>query len=241
MQSVTPWSSQIERAKIEQRLKKRRNDPDFGGLLQQIRMRVSAGSALDVVREFLKVDNDNLWYDCLYSLAYAYAKPENIALEYALKNTAKYQMAAQAYKMAQEDKNYEGMMRALLLMDKIDNSDFEVKKYLGLLKPIKQVDHSEGITDEDVLKAQQEYEDRVEQQVLNQLKDSRAIIQPIDIALLSEPPTRSEIDNMGQSTLDAQFTSGRVADNQNSQSLTNGSIDVLNTLDHVSMQNKEGT
>lgn len=233
-----PISVEAERQLQERRLRKRRSSPEFSAYLTQIRQRISSGTPLTEIRWHLGIKNEKLWSDLLFALSSAYARPENMALEFILKNTSKYNLAAEAYNIAKKDGNYEAMMRAIMIMDKIDNSDFEVKKYLGLLRPIAGVDETGKVIEADLTRAQQEFEKVVEQNITNQLTTARTTFLPISLELLSKLESRTEANPVGQGPLDEINPDRQLPKDNHPQSQSDGCIDVLNLMDNVAVQNK---
>jgi hypothetical protein len=172
-----------------ERLAERRNDPIFREHLKIIRMKISSGTTLSELREYLglsSIDHDQLWDDLMYITGEVFMNPMNIIIEWSVRQQTRYQMAVDLYNMSKEAGNIDATNRAILTMAKLDENALELQKALGLIKPIQFEDGSQGIGDSDIEDAQRRFEAIAEAAITNTLVTSRQTQNSESVKLFSE-------------------------------------------------------
>jgi hypothetical protein len=234
----------IESKRQKQRLKKRRADPEFASYLKQIRQRLSSGSLLEDIKYDLGLNvqkHQNLWSDLVYAMAESYIRPENIYLEWMSRQQTTLQMAIKAYSLADKANDYPEMTKSALVISKINEQDFNTKQALGLLKPIKLDDGGEGIPNEDLQAADDRFNNLVNERVQRKLALLEQAKPPVTIDVLIGSESKQQTDSVGQLALVNNNSGRHEPINQNTESISNGSINVCNSVGTLVVQDKTNT
>lgn len=222
------------------RFKKYSANDRFKKLVTSIRGKIASGKNLFEIRSELESISENEWSDALYFFSENYYKTENMVLEWQLKQGTRYQLAAEAYNMAKAANDYDAMMRAVHLMNKLDEHDLNMKTQLGIIRPVKNLDEpiGEGINHDDLVMTERKFNELLEQRITTKLSLQREAEQPVTIDVLSRPSDERGPDNVGQTTLVENDPSRQLTTNQDSEGLSNGGFDLLHPMDLVARENK---
>lgn len=206
--STSSIVAQSDRARQAKRLAKKREDPFFRSYLQSMRQMLSGGQTLYDIRDKLGIKKDQEWHDLLTVMAQAFANPENIMLEWSVRQNARYAMAADMLNRAKAAKNFDAEAKSIMMMVKIDENFLELQKVLGLIKPIEDGNGGIGYSSKDVDNAERRFTQIIEQRIEDKLSTERESQSAQSIALLPGPEPRGEADTMEPSAL-AEDTANR--------------------------------
>jgi hypothetical protein len=131
--------------------------------------------------------------------------PELVALEWMMRQTSRYSMAAEIYNKSKANDDTDGMLKSLLAMAKIDENDIEIKKALGLIKPVN-FDQGSGYSSEDIDQAEKNVNRLVDEELLNALRTERTIEMPQPIHVLARLESQRQPDSVEQTPLAANDT-----------------------------------
>lgn len=230
----------IESKQRARRFKKYSANDTFKKNVTSIRSRIASGKNLFEIRSEMETMSDNEWSDAIYFLSANYYKTENIVLEWQLKQSTRYQLAAEAYNLAKLSNDYDAMMRAVIIMNKLDEQDIDMKSKLGIIKPMV-VDSDEGgmgISNEDLLMTEEKFNGLLEKRIINKLSLQREAQLPVTIDVLSRSEDVRGTNNMGEITLVKNPTPGRIAENDNPEGISDGGEYLLHPVDIMARENK---
>jgi hypothetical protein len=220
--TILPNTIDAQRAKNEVRMRKRYSDPDFKGDLVRLRKLIAAGRTFDEVRDLFK-DNHIWWNDLKFALASSLLNPENIMLEWQIRNQGRYQQGLKLFRMAEEQGDMEMMAKAIMMLQKIDSDDIEVKKYLGLVKPVKEVESDgEGISHDDLELAEQRWSRIIEERIAHKLEVRREAEAPVPVDVLLGAEFERQPNSVGQVAVVEVNSGGQEPGDSVPQILSNG-------------------
>ena len=206
--STSSIVAQSDRARQAKRLAKKREDPFFRSYLQSMRQMLSGGQTLFDIRDKLGIKKDQEWHDLLTVMAQAFANPENIMLEWSVRQNARYAMAADMLNRAKAAKNFDAEARSIMMMVKIDENFLELQKVLGLIKPIEDGNGGSGYSSGDLADAEDKFTRLVEERIVSKLEAERTVEPPISLQLLIGSQSGGESDQLEETTLVEDTTPG---------------------------------
>lgn len=232
-------SSDLDR-KRARRFKKYSEDERFKKFVISIRGKIASGKNLFEIRSEIEGMSDTEWSDALYFFSENYYKTENMVLEWQLKQGTRYQLAAEAYQMAKNANDYDAMMRAVHLMNKLDEHDLNMKTSLGIIRPVKNLEEpiGEGISHDDLIMTERKFNELLEQRITTKLGLQREAEQPVTIDVLCRPSDERGADNLGQATLVENNPTGQLSTDSDTEGLSDGGFDLLHPMDLVARENK---
>lgn len=206
--TTLPGVVKIERERKMERMKRRFEDPVFKRQIMSIRMSVGAGMSLAEARNNAGIESDSLWDDLVFALSVSLLSPEHIVLEWQIRNSTRYAQAMSLYVEAEKEKDFDMMSRAIMMLQKIDETDIEMKRAFGLIKPIQDEETGGyGVSQEDLDRARQQFDSAVEQRILHKLEVKRGAKPPVPLDVLIGLATERQPDVLGQTTV-AEDSSG---------------------------------
>jgi hypothetical protein len=234
-------SHEEKKKKLRTNWRRRVENPDFAKIVDRAKAMVIGGTPFSDIRRTLNIKKERDWRDLISIVGESFLHPEMVFLEWNVRQQGRYALAAESYQMAKKEGDYNAMMRAVLVMAKLDENDIELKKSLGILKP--QLDPETGGTgyrSEDLSDAENKYKELLDERILKKLQLQRETQGPIPVALLDGPQPQRSTDRMGEAPL-VEIDSGRhVTDSTDQKSLSDGTIDSIDPVDSVAMPIAKG-
>ena len=133
--STLPIGVAKNREDYEKRLRKRFSDLNFRESLDRLKREIASGNSMSIARVNMGIESDALWNDLKYAIGSSMLSPETVMLEWQIRNSHRYSQALDLYLKAEGINDLDMMARAIMMLQKIDSDDLELKKYLGLLRP----------------------------------------------------------------------------------------------------------
>jgi len=258
---VLPISIKAERERKKERLKKRYDDPQFRKDITRTKQSVSMGMTLNEARINCGFADDLYWEDLKFALSISIVNPEGVILEWQIRNQNRYQQALRLFSEAsakerdgldkdgnpikipiQPDK--EMMLKALMILQKIDESDIEMKRAFGLVEPIQEETPLVGFgttSEGDLEQAERRFNSIVEQRIIHKLEAQRKAVEPVTIDVLSGSEPSGQPDSLGQTAVAVHPTAGFESANSLPQRVPDGGFDVLHSMDVVVVQDETNT
>lgn len=231
--------AQSDRAKQAKRLAKKRDDPFFRSNLQSMRQMLSGGQTLYDIRDKLGVKKDHDWHDLVTVMAQSFANPENILLEWSVRQNSRYALAADMLSRAKAAKDFDSEAKAIMMMVKIDENFLELQKTLGLIKPVTDPNSlGYGISSEDIDLAERRFAGIIEQRISNKLAVERETQPAQSIELLSRTEPGGETDRLDEASLAQNTTHGSIEGHQNQEGITSRGFDLLSNPIILDVENK---
>lgn len=191
-----------DRRRQDRRIAKKRDDPFFRSKLQTVRQKLAGGQSLADIRHDVGVKHNQEWEDLKYCLAASTLNPENIMLEWSVRQQSRYQMAADFLNRSKNANDRDNEAKAIMMMCKIDGDMLELQKLLGLIKPIEDPKtHGTGYDSGDVSNAEIRFNKLIEQRVVRklELQSETQRADTIDVFPGAEPG--GEADQLGPAPL----------------------------------------
>lgn len=234
-----------ERQNNSKRLARRLQDPLFKEHVKIVKTAIISGISMSEARTRLPKVSHLWWQDIRRAISQYSITPENILLEWQIRNQSRYQQAQELYLMARKKGSMDMMSRAVMMLQKIDEADIELKREFGLIRPIvlKDVDQNEasGISDKDVNDARERFELELKQRILDKLEIERDAHAPVTIDVLTRIDFTRDADQMEPSAVAEDAPDGRPTDNGVSQSESDGRVDILHPVGALALPVKENT
>ena len=236
--------TEAERRRRNQRMAKRMEDPLFREHVKTIRQSIIAGVSFSEARERLPKVTEPYWNDIKFAISKFSISPENILLEWQIRNQSRYQQAVNLYNEAFKSKDLDMMSRAIMMLQKIDEADIDLKKEFGLIRPIVFEDErgpGEGISDQDVNDARQRFELELKQRILDKLALERDAHAPVTIDVLTRTEITGQADSVGLITVAGLPVEGHKQQDSIQEGVTDGGVDLLHTVDAVALPDGTST
>lgn len=246
VESVFQSSTDKTRQTNAKRLARRLADPLFKEHVKTVKNAICSGRSMTEARDSLPKVSNQYFEDIRSAISRYSITPENILLEWQIRNQSRYQQAQELYIMARKKGSMEMMSRAVMMLQKIDEADIELKREFGLIRPIvlkdvEQNSEASGISDKDVNDARERFELELRQRILNKLEIERDAHAPVTIDVLTRIDFTRDADQVEPSAVAEDPASGRSADNGVSQSQSDGRVDVLHPMGALVVQAKKDT
>lgn len=193
-----------DKAEREKRLmRKRRTNAVFESQIQTAMSKLRGGKSFYEIKHEMQIKNPNIWDDIQYVISRTVYSPEKCAIEWGFRLNSQYQMAADLYKRAKEKQDLKAEASAILLMSRLTEQDFTLKRELGLIKPLVTDDDGSGYSNEDVqvIDIENEMRKKLEERILAKMELQRSVEEPKPIALLDGSNTEQSTNSMGETTL----------------------------------------
>lgn len=227
-----------DKAKRDQRIAKRKDDPNFRSDIKSLRQKIGIGKSLAEIRDDLAIDEDQYWEDLKFFLARAYMNPESIMLEWQVKQETRYQMGIDLYSRAQKDDDRDTMAKAILILSKVDEQAIDLQKALGLLKPMSDEESGgAGYSSEDVELNNERLNKLLEERLLVKLEIKREVGSGNAVDVFPRPESRGETDQLGSTSLVEKTPDGFESGNNIRKGISNGSIDLLPIVGFMDRKN----
>jgi hypothetical protein len=102
--------------------------------------------------------------------------------------------AVELFNLSRQARDLDQMARAIILLNKIDESDINLKKALGLLRPVQfDDDGTQGVSNDDVEVTRRRFERIVEERIVGKLivREESPLPVPFDVLVghESQPPS----------------------------------------------------
>lgn len=230
-----------DKERREKRLmRKRRTNPRFETQIQTALAKLRGGKSFYEIRHEMQVKDQKGWDDIQYIISRTVYSPEKCAIEWGVRLASQYQMAADLYNRAKAKNDLKNEAAAILLMSRLTEQDFTLKRELGLIKPLMTNDGSSGYSDEDVknIDVEAEMRKKLEERILAKMELQRTTEGPKPIALLVGPDLERKTNRMEQATLVDVTPDRQEPTNQNTKGITDGGQHVLDTVVTVVSENK---
>lgn len=224
-------------------LRKRRTNPKFETLVQSALAKLRGGKSFYEIRHELGVTSKTTWGEVQYAISKSVYCPEKCAIEWSVRLASQYQMAADLYNRAKAKNDLKNEAAAILLMSRLTEQDFTLKRELGLIKPLMTNDGSSGYSDVDVknIDVEAEMRKKLEERILAKMELQRTTEGPKPIALLIGPDPERKTNRMEQATLVDVTPNRQEPTNQNTKGIADGGQHVLDTVVTVVSENKAST
>lgn len=233
--------AQQERDKLRDRLALRKEDPNFRQDVKRLRQSISNGANMNDARENLSIDDDRYWQDMVFCVAALMMSPETVMLEWQIRHNARYQMAMDLYVRSSKDNEYGDMGRAIALLCKMDADDMEMKRALGLVKPLKVGEEAEGISSEDIELVKQRYQSQLDERILRKMELRQRARPPVPLSALIESESGRQAHGVGETALVDINPRRPIAGDNIPESQSNGREHVLNPVDNLVVQESDNT
>lgn len=227
---------------LESRLAHRRDEPHFAADLMRLRQSLATGVPLNQARERCGFTDDQYFEDLVVVLGRQMVDPSSVLLEWSIKQQTRYMQAMEIYQLAKGKNRLSQMAKAVMMMHRMDLDDIELKRLLGLIKPVKDPKSlGTGISDEDVRLAELRWRDSIEHRVRDKLEAERRAAPPQPIDVFPGPDTQRDTDPVGQITLDVHASKRPEQRDRVSEVVSDGSIDILHNLGTLALQDETGS
>lgn len=174
-------------------------------------------------RDRIGAVNENLWDDLVAALSISLVNPSYLVLQWNLKSEARYKMSAEAYQMAKSRNDYDGMLRAIMIMSKLDEQDFQLKEALGLIIPASELDDDEvDVTPEEEEAMRAKYERELDERILKTIAASREPSAAVDFDVLIAAESGGPSDQLGSASLAEDPAAGQLGHDCLPKGLTDG-------------------
>lgn len=210
--STLPIGVAKNREDYEKRLRKRFSDLNFRESLDRLKREIASGNSMSIARINMGIESDAIWNDLKYAIGSSMLSPETVMLEWQIRNSHRYSQALDLYLKSEAINDLDMMARAIMMLQKIDSDDLELKKYLGLLRPPGdgQGEEISGITTDEVMDAERRFAEQVKERILRKLEIRAEAQPPIPIDVLTESETKRDADQLGQTTVAQDSSGGQV-------------------------------
>lgn len=201
--------------KDQRLMRKRRTNPVFESQVQQAMTKLRGGKSFFEIRHEMGIKNKNVWDDIQHCIARSIYSPEKCAIEWGFRLQSQYQMAADLYKRAREKNDLKNEAAAILLMSKLTEQDFVLKKELGLIKPVVFEDGAVGYDDKEVqeIDVENEMRKKLDERILAKMELQRELEQSKSVVVLNGPQPERDANPMEQIALVEEITDGRKPSN----------------------------
>lgn len=224
---------------LNDRIAQRRDNPDFGADMKRLRQSLQMGMPLEQARENCGFKDDLYFRDLVTVIGRQMVNPESVLLEWTIKQQTRYMQALEIYQMAKEKNRLSQMAKAVMMMHRMDLDDIELKRLLGLIRPVTDPGSlGSGISQEDIQFAEAKWRDNIEQRVRDKLEAERRAKAPQPIEFLDGNETQRPPDNVGQVTVDVHPTSGHQQGNNIQEVISDGRVDVLHNMGSMVVQDE---
>ena len=224
---------------LNNRIAERRDIPGFGADMKRLKQSLAMGMPLEQARENCGFNDDLYFRDLVTVISRQMVDPESVLLEWTIKQQTRYMQALEIYQMAKEKNRLSQMAKAVMMMHRMDLDDIELKRLLGLIRPVTDPGSmGSGISTEDIQLAEAKWRDNIEQRVRDKLEAERRAKAPQPIEFLDGNETQRPPDNVGQATVDVHPTSGHQQGNNIQEVVPNGRVDVLHNMGTVAVQDE---
>lgn len=196
LEDLTP--SLKKKAARWRRLKTLMGDEQFLSEQRQIKNSISMGGTLDEALDKAGVDDHSRRDLHLQALGIFSSTPEVMMLHYRERSRLRYQMLMDLWQRSKEAKDRKTEFQCILAMCKLDASEVDLARALGLIK----IESPDGIPEDGIDSEEMRRElQRIEDEVRSRIEDLRTAAKPIALELQPRSFAREAKDTVVEATI----------------------------------------